>query len=104
MTKEAIITRLNSMQDYYNDRREPYYVGFDAADNEALDMAIKALEQQPCWDAISRAEAIRQFIRWASDTDDTHAEVVDFSDILEYLPYKICPNCGADMRGEDDDT
>jgi ArsR family metal-binding transcriptional regulator len=69
---------------------------------EALDLAIKALEQQPCEDCISRAEAIRQFIRWASDTDDTHAEVVDFSDILEYLPHKICPNCGADMRGEEE--
>jgi len=27
--------------------------------NEAMQMAIKALEQEPCEDAISRAEAIR---------------------------------------------
>ena len=45
MTNEEIITRLNGMKDYYNDRREPYYVGFDYVDNEAIDMAIKVLEQ-----------------------------------------------------------
>ena len=60
MTNEEIITRLNSMKDYYNDRGEPYYVGFDWVDNKALDMAIKALEQTDTLDRIiDRIEQVR---------------------------------------------
>ena len=46
---EAIIT-LNSLKQYYNDKNEDSYVGFDNDDNEALDLAIQVLEQQPCKD------------------------------------------------------
>lgn len=44
------IYRFNLIQSISNQLEE---------DIEALDMAIKALEQQPCEDAISREEAIR---------------------------------------------
>ena len=47
MTSEEAINTLNSLKDYYNDKNEDSYVGFDDNDNEALDLAIKALEQQP---------------------------------------------------------
>lgn len=43
MNKKAINT-LKSLKDYYNDKNEDSYVGFDKDDNEALDLAIKALE------------------------------------------------------------
>ena len=46
MTNEEAINTLNSLKQYYNDKNEDSYVGFDNEDNEALDMAIKALEQQ----------------------------------------------------------
>ena len=46
MTNEEAIITLHSLLDYYNDKNEDSYVGFDNEDNEALDMAIKALEQQ----------------------------------------------------------
>ena len=45
MTNEEIIYTLISLKQYYNDKNEDSYVGFDNEDNEALDMAIKALEQ-----------------------------------------------------------
>ena len=45
MTKEEAINILNSLKQYYNDKNEDSYVGFDNEDNEALDLAIKALEQ-----------------------------------------------------------
>jgi hypothetical protein len=44
MTNKRAISTLNSLKDYYNDKKEDSYVGFDLEDNEALDLAIKALE------------------------------------------------------------
>lgn len=57
MTNEEAINTLKSLKSYYNDNSEyceDGYVGFDNEDNEALDLAIKALEQQPCEDCISQ--------------------------------------------------
>lgn len=46
MTNEEVINRLNNLKDYYNDKNEDSYLGFDNEDNEALDLAIKALERK----------------------------------------------------------
>ena len=59
MTNEEARHTLKSLKEYYNDKNEDSYVGFDDEDNEAIDYAIKALEQQPCEDCISREEALR---------------------------------------------
>ena len=50
MTNKEAIAVLLSQKEYYNDKNEDSYVGFDDDDNEALDIAIKALEQEwiPC--------------------------------------------------------
>ena len=45
MTPQEAINNLNDLKQYYNDKNEDSYVGFDDKDNEAIDMAIKALEQ-----------------------------------------------------------
>ena len=50
LTSEEAINTLNSLKQYYNDKNEDSYVGFDNVDNEALDMAIKALGS---WDKYS---------------------------------------------------
>ena len=55
MTNEEIKNTLKSLKSYYNDKNEyceDGYVGFDDEDNEAIDMAIKALEQ-PSWIPVS---------------------------------------------------
>lgn len=54
MTNKRAISTLNSLKDYYNDKKEDSYVGFDSEDNEALDLAIKALEQQTCEDVLEK--------------------------------------------------
>lgn len=94
--------------------------------NEALDMAIKALEQQPCDDAISR-EALLELV---ADYDLSMGQVVKgihalpsvqpkqktghwiFDEILDKHYYcsecksmgvdywDYCPNCGAKMEGD----
>jgi len=46
MTNEEAINTLNSLKQYYNDKNEDSYVGFDDEDNEALDKAIKTLERE----------------------------------------------------------
>jgi len=47
MTNEQAIGVLHSLISYYNDTNEDdCYVGFDKDDNEAIDLAIKALEQE----------------------------------------------------------
>ena len=43
MSLDEIIADLISMKNYYNDKNEDSYVGFDVEDNEAIDMAIRVL-------------------------------------------------------------
>ena len=57
MTNERAINVIKDIKNYYNDKSEYHedgYIGFDKEDNEAIDLAIKALEQQPSEDCISR--------------------------------------------------
>lgn len=94
---------------------------------EALDMAIQALSQEPCDDAISRKSILKYIDDWWSDSRD------DIEDLIIYITYlpsvtqksgkwirtplltcdrcnKInksgeetdyCPNCGAKMESGD---
>ena len=121
-----------------------YVTSYDA---DALDMAIKALKQEPCEDCISRQAAI-DALRTCYDTETvTYTngnEYIDYDqalDLLNSLPsaqpermrgtwidyvnshcecsvchtewsyfqnetecFEFCPHCGADMRGEQDDS
>ena len=43
MSLDEAIADLISMKNYYNDKNEDSYVGFDDDDNKALDMAIRVL-------------------------------------------------------------
>lgn len=45
MIDAKAINTLNSIKQYYNDKNQDSYVGLDDEDNEALEMAIKALKQ-----------------------------------------------------------
>lgn len=75
MTNEEAINTLKSLKSYYNDNSEyceDGYVGFDSEDNEALDRAIKALEQQSSCNCVSRdtlKSAVSELTYWHPTTD-----------------------------------
>lgn len=62
--------------------------------SKAFDMAIKALE--------------RQHGEWIEDEEQNHVEITFHCSECGYKAWGIeettnfCPNCGADMRGDDD--
>lgn len=94
MTNEEAINTLKSIKIYYNDKNEDSYVGFDNEDNEAFDLAIKALEQQLCEDCISRAEALKAIEKekqgWEGAEryaiDECHTRIADLSFVTPTRP------------------
>ena len=52
---------------------------------EALDMAIEALEQEPCEDAISREELLKTIDTWDKFGCDADTKLVPYQD--HYIPY-----------------
>lgn len=84
MTNEQAIAVLKCLIGYYNDEDQDSYVGFDDEDNEAIDMAIKALEQKSVLDNIKaeildEAEyAYADFDRYKEDL--LHAEPDELPD------------------------
>ena len=93
---------------------------------QALDIAIKALEQEPCEDAISR-QAVLDVLRTMYDTHivelDNGDEYIDYNDTvyeIEQLPpvtpqpktghwieertHMICPNCSDIWHYEENQT
>ena len=46
MTIREAINLLKSMKDYYNDEDRADYMGYDDEENEAVNMAIEALEHK----------------------------------------------------------
>lgn len=98
MTIDRAINTLHSLKDYYNDKNEDSYVGFDAVDNTALDIAIKALEQQPKtghW-----IEVIDEIDSFGNKTWHHECSICGNTN-SGWGEYKYCPNCGARMEGEE---
>ena len=102
MTRKEAINIINSLKDYYNDKSEyceDGYVGFDSEDNEALDLAIKALEQQPKkghWEYV-QYDSNPNIGNWhCSECRGICTEMHSIED-----GYNYCPNCGAKMEVEE---
>ena len=77
MTNEDAINILKN-------RLNTYYCSDE--DLEALDLAIKALEEKPQG-------------KWITVYDTYNiCSVCDYKTVFDN--YKFCPNCGADMRGD----
>ena len=97
MTNEETITTLKSLKDYYNDKNEDSYVGFDNEDNEALDKAIKALEidlltdteQRIFLKAMSREREVCQKVDDEYSDDDSKVSLVEVCDSIERKVKKI---------------
>jgi len=100
MTREEAIEYNKNLREYMRitDKNSEYK--FLKGNYEALDMAIKALEQEPCEDSISRAEAQTEIEMNASryaiskerggmgqvEWSDQLIKVSDAVDIIRHLP------------------
>lgn len=97
MRNEEAINKLNNLKDYYNDENEDGYVGFDNEDNEALDMAIKALdielltdiEQRIFLSAMRREREICQEVDDEYPDNDSKVSLVKICDSIERKVKKI---------------
>lgn len=78
MTREEAVARIENHKIVHkmNEPRAIYI-------SEALDMAIKALEQQPCGDAISRQAVLEQTYNWSKD------EFLRVTNPFDYLRKRI---------------
>ena len=87
MTNAEAINKLNSLKDYYNDKNEDSYVGFDNDDNEAIDLAIKALEIELLTDTEQRIflKAINREREVCKKVDDEYSD-----DDSKVLLVKVC--------------
>lgn len=90
MTKEEAINTLGNFKRYISGGGVT-----DRKANEALDMAIEALKQEPVkhgeWKYYNFSDINNPYVGWYECTVCKHHE---------YSEREYCPNCGADMRRE----
>lgn len=98
MTREKAIQFLNNIKNIKHEEagraigKYGFYVELMGYHVEALNMAIKALEQEP------------KTGHWICDRANVRCShcgrgYKDFYGKASIASYKYCPNCGADMRG-----
>lgn len=92
MTKEEAIKEIENFQDEYDSNGSGYL-------DEALDMAIKALKQEPCEDAISR-QAVLEYIE-GNEADLWHSSENELvcQDIKALPPVTPQPKNGKWLKG-----
>ena len=83
MTREEAIKVLNKLKYPYNCKARKLIISNVERENEALEMAIKALSQEPS-DAISR-EAVKELIKCGVSTD-TYDDVEQVCKWIDALP------------------
>lgn len=88
MTIKETIEILKNMKSYYNDRKHEVYEGFELDDNEAIDKAIKELEQKnkkAQWEYDNKIVVCSNCQTW-----------FNISDRFVFMRY--CPYCGFKMK------
>lgn len=88
MTIREAINLLKSMKDYYNDEDRADYMGYDDEENEAVNMAIDALEQKnkkAKWEYDNKTVVCSNCQTW-----------FNISDRFVFMRY--CPYCGLKMK------
>lgn len=87
MTKEEAVKRIKMILEECTEERNEdevamcYVTSYDA---DALDMAIKALEKEPCEDAVNRKAVLDK--AWDVPYEGKYIQVVDVGDIEELPP------------------
>ena len=64
---------------------------------EALEMAIKALETQPCENCAQRPKG-----KWLNSGMDLYCSNCNYNTNAYHLLGRFCPNCGAEMDGDEE--
>lgn len=90
MTREEVIRYLETCKKYIDKIRASEGVEVSKEVCMALDMAIKALEQEPCADTVSRG--VFEQVMWERDT-----AIEQLRELGYELGQKI-EKCGAEMR------
>jgi len=88
MTNKEAGERLENLRAHCSNMlRHTFTDGEDiwSKDLEALDLAIKALDQEPCEDAISRDELLKAIDTWDKFGCDADTKLVPYQDY--YIPY-----------------
>ena len=100
MTREEAIRRIVFCRDYlvntYTDMGEPNFTAFN--------MAIKALEQEPCEDCEYK-KRLKEEIElksghWIEDENEMKVRCSECGDENDKCSM-YCPNCGAEMEREE---
>ena len=61
-------------------------------------------EQKERWDAIKNADLIeRKHGEWIESDFGWKCSICGNTSVMWQRTYNFCPNCGADMRGEEDE-
>ncbi|SDB15123.1 hypothetical protein [Eubacterium oxidoreducens] len=82
MTREQARRKIDSLDFYLQNHTDDY----GEESHTAMMMAIKALEQEPCEDAVNRAEVIRAFDKWIKSREDFAEHPVWFARDIVSMP------------------
>ena len=99
MTKEEAISTLSEIRAEYNcyellDERIRYH---------ALSMGIEALEERKHGKWIDHQyDGLNKSILYAIECSACNDVFTEVDPTKKPIKYKFCPNCGADMRGDND--
>ena len=83
MTREETVLRLEVLKDFSQNNELKNM-------HEAIDMAIEALEE-------------RKHGEWIENDFGWRCSICGNTSVMWQRTYNFCPNCGAYMRGEDDE-
>lgn len=107
MTNEKAIEELKDIKSAYSNKQQFHEACLMRSEHEALDVAIKALEQEPCDDAISR-QAVLEAFKPRGIAEDVWQECNEYKVLMSLPSVNLqpktghCTACKHYMSGEND--
>lgn len=106
MTKEDAIKRIKRILEEckeYNEDDEIAVCYVTSYDADALHMAVKTIEQEPCEDAVTPVKT-GQWVFIDKAHEHAYCSECGYGnvDLFNGRPHNYCPNCGAKMDEEEE--